>query len=68
MISIQWKIFVAVTCNFMSSVLAFHVVVAYVLSIVRETDRLMNHTNQPAHLMYSNSHQHSLKHDLDIMI
>ena len=49
-------------------VLTFHVVVAYFLSIARETDRPMNSKIQSAHLIYSNSHQHSLKHDLDIMI
>ena len=48
--------------------MAFHVVVAYFLSIARETDRPMNSKIQSAHLIYSNSHQHSLKHDLDIMI
>ena len=49
-------------------VMTFHVFVAYFYSIMRETDRLMNHTIQPAHLIYSNSHEHSLKHDLDIMV
>ena len=49
-------------------VVAFHDVVAYFLSIAKKTDRPMNSKIQSAHLIYSNSHQHSLKHDLDIMI
>ena len=57
-----------VTCNFMLFGIGFHVVVAYFLSIARDTDRPMNSKIQSAHLIYSNSHQHSLKHDLDIMI
>ena len=47
--------------------IGFHVVVAYFLSIAVETDRPMNSKIQPAHLIYSNSHQHSLKHDLNIL-
>ena len=48
--------------------MAFHDVLAYFLSIAKETDRPMNSKIQSEHLIYSNSHQHSLKHDLDIMI